>query len=114
MTKLMLCKKCGNTKRFTRIAYGSVDYTECNKYDNEGTFLDTLDTEYGDYNTTDYEPFKCNDCDKDILTLEVEEWIDYISRHTDSDSIWHEEELPEINKQVKRELLAKYIMGEKQ
>lgn len=111
--KLMICKKCGNNDKFFRRAYGSVAYIEFNKHNNKGDFLDTIDTEYGDYNTTDYEAFQCNDCEsEDILTLTIHEYIEFISFHTLPDGEWTEEALPIFNMKVKLELQAKLMLGD--
>jgi len=110
---MMICPKCGNCNKFSQVAYGTVDYTELCLYDKEGKFIETIDTEYGDYHTEEYEKFQCQECDSDILELETQEYIEFISRHTLLDGEWSEDELEKPNMEIKRQLQAKLILGEK-
>jgi hypothetical protein len=111
--KLKICKQCGHTNKFSKIAYGSVNYSEIIIEDNKGNFLETTDTEYGDYNDTDYEPYYCPECQSpEILEFEIPEYIEFISRHTLPDATWSEDELETANTKVKRELQAKFILGD--
>ena len=111
--KLMICPKCGEHNKISRVSYGSVDYTELNFYDNTGKYFETYDTEYGDYNTTEHEDFRCSQCETNVIELETQEYIEFISRHTDKNGEWSEDELDKPNMELKRKLQAKLILGEK-
>ena len=94
----MICLNCGNTKQFYQIHNMRIHASECAFINGDcGDIEDWDHFEENDRETIDTDDTQCSKCDSADIEIDLSdtERVDIIWKHTDKNGEWHEQELPE-------------------